>query len=61
MLVHRVMVHMKSRRFGNTSHTESASKFSSHNVRGPVYEEIELTDKSTNINFSQNVAYECDK
>jgi len=50
---------MKSKRFTNASLTESTSQFSSQNVRGPVYEEIELTDSSTNINFSQNVAYEC--
>ena len=27
-------------------------------MKGPVYEEVELEDKTTNIDFSQNIAYE---
>ena len=27
-------------------------------MKGPVYEEVELEDKTTNIDLSQNIAYE---
>ena len=29
------------------------------NTTGPVYEEINLTDANTSLNYSQNVAYQC--
>ena len=37
-------------------HTRDENVMSS--LKGPLYEEVELEDKTTNIDLSQNIAYE---
>ena len=42
----------------NTSTREENSALS---IKGPIYEELELEDKTATIDLSQNIAYECVK
>jgi len=60
MLVHKALIRNINRQYEirNNVITRSTPEIT---LKGPVYEEIELTDKSSDINFSQNVAYECTK
>ena len=55
----RLFFEVKIRKRGNKSNSPTHSNDRSfQNVAGPLYEEVELTDKDSPLNFSQNVAYQ---
>jgi len=57
LLVVRAFFHCKSLKVRNTINRSpmESQPDSTHQI--PFYEEVELTDKSTNMFYSQNVAY----
>ena len=60
-LVLRLFCELKCKRKKKTSSSQNSSHFhenSIQNVPVPLYEEVDLSNKGFNLNFSQNVAYQ---
>ena len=47
----------KRRKSKKDSSHQNSPQNSVHNVNGPFYEELELTNKENTLDFAQNVAY----
>ena len=58
-VIMRMFFQVKIRKRVNKSNSPTHSHDRSfQNVAGPLYEEVELTEKDSPLNFSQNVAYQ---
>ena len=61
VVIMRLICELKCRRKKKKSSPHNSSHFhnsSIQNVPGPLYEEVDLTNKDFTLNFSQNVAYQ---
>ena len=59
VIIMRLFCKVKCRRRNKSASSTQCHDRSSLNASGPLYEELELTNKNLTLNFSQNADYQC--